>query len=108
MAVTRQSVPACQDNLPGKECRCNWAVGEYVEERNGEYYLAGTRISLDSIVQCFNEGLSPATILAEFETPTLTQVFAGYASLPLAKIFRLKFASARKRTFTIALETRAL
>jgi len=32
---------------------------EYVEERNGGYYLAGTRISLDSIVQCFNERLSP-------------------------------------------------
>jgi len=29
---------------------------EYVEERDGGYYLAGTRISLDSIVQCFNEG----------------------------------------------------
>jgi len=24
---------------------------EYVEERNGGYYIAGTRISLDSIVQ---------------------------------------------------------
>ena len=48
---------------------------EYVEERNGGYYLAGTRISLDSIVQCFNERLSPEAILAEFETLTLTQVF---------------------------------
>jgi uncharacterized protein (DUF433 family) len=50
---------------------------EYVEERNGGYYLAGTRISLDSIVQCFNEGLSPETILAEFETLTLTHVFGA-------------------------------
>lgn len=49
----------------------------YVEERNGGYYLAGTRLSLDSIVQCFNEGLSPETILAEFESLTLTRVFGA-------------------------------
>src|ERR1700733_11036303 len=48
---------------------------EYVEERNGGYYVAGTRISLESIVQCFNEGLSPEAFLAEFETLTLAQVF---------------------------------
>ena len=24
----------------------------YVEERNGGYYLAGSRVSLDSVVQC--------------------------------------------------------
>jgi uncharacterized protein (DUF433 family) len=50
---------------------------EYVEERNGAWYLAGTRISLDSIVQCFNEGLSPETILGEFESLTLAQVFGA-------------------------------
>jgi uncharacterized protein (DUF433 family) len=50
---------------------------EYVEERNGGYYVAGTRISVDSIVQCFNEGLSPEAILAEFETLTLAQVFGA-------------------------------
>jgi uncharacterized protein (DUF433 family) len=55
----------------------NLMAKEYVEERNGGYYLAGTRISLDSIVQCFNEGLSPEAILAEFETLTLAQVFGA-------------------------------
>jgi uncharacterized protein (DUF433 family) len=50
---------------------------EYVEERNGGYYVAGARISLDSIVQCFNEGLSPEAILGEFETLTLAQVFGA-------------------------------
>jgi uncharacterized protein (DUF433 family) len=48
---------------------------DYVEERDGGYYVAGTRVSLDSIVQCFNEGLSPETILEEFDTLTLAQVF---------------------------------
>jgi uncharacterized protein (DUF433 family) len=43
----------------------------------GGYYVAGTRVSLDSIVQCFNEGLSPEAILEEFETLTLAQVFGA-------------------------------
>src|ERR1700679_2361209 len=50
---------------------------EYVEQRQGGYYVAGTRISLDSIAQCFEEGLSPEAILGEFETLTLTQVFGA-------------------------------
>lgn len=52
---------------------------EYAEERSGGYYVAGTRVSLDSIVQCFNEGLSPEAILEEFETLTLAQVFGAIA-----------------------------
>lgn len=52
---------------------------EYVEERNGGYYVAGTRVSLDSIVECFNEGLSPETILSEFETLNLAQVYGAIA-----------------------------
>jgi uncharacterized protein (DUF433 family) len=52
---------------------------EYVEQRSGGYYVAGTRVSLDSIVECFNEGLSPETILGEFETLNLAQVFGAIA-----------------------------
>ena len=50
---------------------------EYVEERNSGLYVAGTRVSLDSIVQCFTDGLSPETILGEFETLTLAQVYGA-------------------------------
>jgi len=50
---------------------------EYVEERNGGYYVTGTRVSLDSIVESFNEGLSPEGIREEFETLTLVQVFGA-------------------------------
>ena len=50
---------------------------EYVEERNGGYYLAGCGVSLDSIVQCFNDGLSPEAIQAEFETLALAQVYGA-------------------------------
>ena len=52
---------------------------EYVEERNGGLYVAGTRVSLDSIVQCFNDGMSPETILGEFDTVTLAQVYGAIA-----------------------------
>jgi hypothetical protein len=40
---------------------------EYIEERDGAYYVAGTRISLDSIVHAFRRGESPETISQNFE-----------------------------------------
>jgi uncharacterized protein (DUF433 family) len=39
---------------------------EYIEQRDGGYYVAGTRISLDSVVYAFNRGDSPERILEEF------------------------------------------
>jgi uncharacterized protein (DUF433 family) len=38
----------------------------YVERREGGYYIAGTRISLDSIVNPFKNGASPESILRSF------------------------------------------
>ena len=38
----------------------------YVEERDGGYYIAGTGISLDSIVHAFQDGESPEGILDSF------------------------------------------
>lgn len=38
----------------------------YVEERDGGYYIADTRISLDSIVHAFQDGESPEGILRAF------------------------------------------
>ena len=39
---------------------------EYIEQRDGGYYVAGTRISLDSVVYSFNEGNSPEAIQQDF------------------------------------------
>jgi uncharacterized protein (DUF433 family) len=50
---------------------------QYVEERDGGLYLAGSRVSLDSIVECFNEGLSPESVRGEFDTLTLVQVYGA-------------------------------
>ena len=52
---------------------------EYVEERNGGFYVAGTRVSLDSLVACFNDGMSAETIREEFDTLTLAQVYGAIA-----------------------------
>jgi uncharacterized protein (DUF433 family) len=52
---------------------------EYVEERNGSYYLAGTRISLDSIVHAFRRGESPEAICQNFELLALEEVYGAVA-----------------------------
>ena len=40
---------------------------EYVEQRHGNYYLTGTRPSLDSLILAFRRGESPATICLNLE-----------------------------------------
>lgn len=50
---------------------------EYIEERNGNYYVAGTRISLDSIVHAFRRGESPETICQNFELLRLEEVYGA-------------------------------
>ena len=35
---------------------------QFVETRNGAYYVAGTRIGLDVVIGEFNEGRSPESI----------------------------------------------
>lgn len=52
---------------------------EYVEERNGGYYVAGTRVSLDSIVHAFRRGESPETICQNFELLRLEEVYGAVA-----------------------------
>jgi hypothetical protein len=46
-------------------------TGEYIEERNGGYYIAGTRISLDSVVYSFERGNSPEAIQESYPLPDL-------------------------------------
>jgi uncharacterized protein (DUF433 family) len=41
-------------------------VQTYVEERDGGYYITGTRIALASIVHAFQDGESPEGILRSF------------------------------------------
>jgi uncharacterized protein (DUF433 family) len=54
-------------------------VSEHVEQREGVYYVPGTRVSLDSIVYAFREGCSPETIREDFEGLTLAHVYGAIA-----------------------------
>ena len=53
------------------------AQSEYIEERNGGFYVVGARVSLDSIVYCFKSGDSPETIRQNFSSLTLEQVYGA-------------------------------
>ena len=52
---------------------------EYVEQRSGGFYVAGTRVSLDSIVYSFKAGDSPETIRQNFSSLSLEQVYGAIA-----------------------------
>src|SRR6266567_9227680 len=54
-------------------------VKEYVERRDGNYYVVGTRISLDSIVDAFRRGESPETICQNFDLLRLEEVYGAIA-----------------------------
>ena len=49
----------------------------YIESRNRAYWIAGTRIALDSIVYAFRNGLSPESIVQAFPLLTLEQVYGA-------------------------------
>lgn len=52
---------------------------EYIEERPGNYYVAGTRISLESIIHAFRRGESPETICQNFELLGLEEIYGAIA-----------------------------
>jgi uncharacterized protein (DUF433 family) len=52
----------------------------YIEYREGVYWVRGKRVSLDSVVYQWREGLSPETIQEEcFPVLTLADVFGALA-----------------------------
>src|SRR5260370_840065 len=58
----------------------NWnSMTEYIEQREGGYYVAGTRVSLDSLVYAFHVGESPETIQQQFPSLSLEQVYGAIA-----------------------------
>ncbi|APB33164.1 hypothetical protein GlitD10_0848 [Gloeomargarita lithophora Alchichica-D10] len=48
---------------------------QYVEQRDKGYWIAGTRISLDSVVYSFLNGESPEGIVQNFPLLSLEQVY---------------------------------
>jgi uncharacterized protein (DUF433 family) len=54
-------------------------VKEYIEQRDGGYFIAGSRVSLDSVVYSFLRGESPEGIAESFPAVGLEQIFGALA-----------------------------
>jgi uncharacterized protein (DUF433 family) len=52
---------------------------DYIEKRDGGYWVAGSRVSLDSLVYAFLRGASPENIAQSFPLLNLEQVFGAIA-----------------------------
>ena len=52
---------------------------EYIEQREGCYYVSGTRVSLDSLVYAYRRGESPETMRQNFEVLQLEEVYGAIA-----------------------------
>jgi uncharacterized protein (DUF433 family) len=52
---------------------------EYAEIRNGGYYVAGSRVSLDSLVYLYREGASAEDIQDDFPSLSLEQIHGAIA-----------------------------
>jgi uncharacterized protein (DUF433 family) len=50
---------------------------EYVEQRDGGYWIIGTRVSLDSIVYAFLRGAAPESIAHSFPVLRLEEVYGA-------------------------------
>lgn len=49
---------------------------DYVEKRDGGFYIAGTQIALDGVIRAFRNGASPESILYSFPlTGSLERVY---------------------------------
>ncbi len=51
----------------------------YVEKRDEGFWIAGKRISLDSIVYAFRRGQSPESIRRSFPLLTLEEIYGAIA-----------------------------
>jgi len=52
---------------------------QYVDQRDGGYWVAWTRVSLDSIVYAFLDGQTAESIAQSFPVLTLEQVYGAIA-----------------------------
>jgi uncharacterized protein (DUF433 family) len=54
-------------------------IESYIEQRDAGYWIKGTRVSLDSVVYRWLEGLSPESIAECFPALSLEQVYGAIA-----------------------------
>jgi uncharacterized protein (DUF433 family) len=51
----------------------------YIEKRDDGYWIAGTRVSLDSVVYAFLRGAAPESIAQSYPTLSLEEVYGAIA-----------------------------
>jgi uncharacterized protein (DUF433 family) len=51
----------------------------YIEKRDGAYLIAGTRVSLDSVVYAFLRGAAPESIAQSYPVLSLEEVYGAIA-----------------------------
>jgi uncharacterized protein (DUF433 family) len=54
-------------------------ITEYVEQRDGGYFIKDSRVSLDSVVHAFLRGESPDGIAESFPALSLERIFGALA-----------------------------
>lgn len=50
---------------------------DYVEQREGGYWISGTRISLDSVIYAYKRGAAPESIQRAFPLTTLEEIYGA-------------------------------
>src|SRR5258708_38242504 len=72
---------------------------EYVEVREANYFVLGSRVSLDSVVYGYLNGDSPETIRDNFPTLSLEQIY-GSIAFYLANRYGIdQYLKAKKEAF---------
>jgi uncharacterized protein (DUF433 family) len=78
----------------------------YVEQRAGGYYIAGTRISLDSIIYPFKNGASPEGILRSFPLIGSLEKVYGAITFYLANTEDVEAFLSEQQRLSVALEAK--
>jgi uncharacterized protein (DUF433 family) len=79
MATSRGRVRIFPPFCANIEARRQRVASEYVEKAGGAYRVAGSRVSLDSVVYAFLRGESPEGIAESFPALNLEQVYGAIA-----------------------------
>jgi len=74
----------------------------YIEQPDGVYMVAGTRVSLDSIVYAFLDGQSAEAIAQAFPILTLEQFYAAIAYYLAHRDEVDRYLEARRQDFAAA------
>ena len=77
----------------------------YIEHHEGVYTVAGTRVSLDSIVYGFLSGQSAESIAPAFSLLNLEQMYGAIAYYPAHRDDIDRYLESRRQDFDVARQT---